>query len=70
VYLVNCHRNRQAVTGFGDPPYALIRTQVPYKVLEGLTPATVDRGIPAWVVPNEQLQGLTPEILNWMAVPK
>jgi RHS repeat-associated protein len=61
---------KQAVKGFGDPPYTLIQTQAPKSILEGLSPATVDRGIPAWVVPNARLQGLTPEVINWMAIPK
>lgn len=61
---------KQAVSGFGDPPYTLIQTQVPKKAFEGLSPATVDRGIPAWVIPNERLQGLAPEVLDWMPISK
>lgn len=61
---------KQAVKGFGDPPYTLIQTKVRKSIFEGLSPAVVDRGIPAWVLPDERLVGLRPEILNWMAVPK
>lgn len=50
---------RQAVKGFGDPAYTIISTRVPQNVLNlpGIT-ATVDRGIPAYVIPNKHLQGL------------
>ncbi|MDD5276204.1 MAG: RHS repeat-associated core domain-containing protein, partial [Methylovulum sp.] len=60
---------KQAVNGFGDPPYTLIQTQAPKNIFEGLSPATVDRGIPAWVIPNERLPGLTPKMLNYMSIP-
>jgi hypothetical protein len=29
----------------------------------------VDRGITAWVIPDDRLSGLTPEIINYMPVP-
>jgi hypothetical protein len=61
---------RQAVKGFGDAPYTIIQARAPSSILQGLTPATVDRGIPAWVIPGERLQGLTPQILNTMPIPK
>jgi RHS repeat-associated protein len=60
---------RQAVQGFGDPSYTLIQARVPNSIFEGLTPATVDRGIPAWVIPNSRLTGLTPQVLNAMPIP-
>jgi RHS repeat-associated protein len=60
---------QQAVRGFGDPPYTTIQTTVPNSIFNGLTPATVDRGIPAWVIPNNRLPGLTPQVLNSMAIP-
>jgi hypothetical protein len=60
---------KQAVNGFGDPPYTIIKTEVPNTIFEGLTPATVDRGIPAWVVPNNRLPGLTPIIEPSMPIP-
>lgn len=60
---------KQAVAGFGDPPYTLIQTRVPNSIFEGLTPATVDRGIPAWVIPNNRLPGLTPQVLPTMPIP-
>lgn len=40
----------------------------PRSIFEGLTPATVDRGITAWVIPESRLAGLKPTILDWMAV--
>jgi hypothetical protein len=61
---------RQAVQGFGDPPYTIVSTQVPKQVLDipGIS-ATVDRGIPAFVLPNDTLPGLQPVILLYMPVP-
>lgn len=61
---------KQAVIGFGDSPYTLTSTRTSKSILDGLSSATVDRGIPAWVVPEERLEGLVPEILNWMPIPK
>lgn len=57
---------RKAVKGFGDPPYTIIQTQVPRSVLNqpGIS-ATVDGGIPAYVIPNASLPGMTPRILNY-----
>jgi len=61
---------RQAVKAFGDPAYTIVSTRVPQSVLNlpGIT-ATVDRGIPAYVIPNKNLQGLAPKILNYSPVP-
>lgn len=60
---------KQAVRGFGDPPYTLIKTEVPNSAFQGLSPATVDRGIPAWVIPNNRLPGLTPVVQPSMPIP-
>jgi RHS repeat-associated protein len=60
---------RQAVRAFGDPPYTLIRVDVSNRIFRGLTPATVDSGIPAWVIPNSRLPGLSPQVLDIMLVP-
>jgi RHS repeat-associated protein len=60
---------KQAVKGFGDPAYTIIKTNVSKSIFKGLTPATVDRGIPAWVIPNQRLQGLVPKILDQMPIP-
>jgi hypothetical protein len=62
---------RQAVRAFNDPPYTIVRTQVPESVLlrPGIS-ATVDRGIPAYVLPEEALRGLPYEILNYSPVPR
>jgi len=60
---------QQAVAGFGDAPYTLISTDVSNSILDGLTPAAVDRGIPAYVIPNANLPGLVPRVSNQMPLP-
>lgn len=62
---------RQAVRAFNDPAYTIVRTQVPESVLRtpGIS-ATVDRGIPAYVLPEEVLPSLRPEILDYSPVPQ
>ncbi|MCP3995478.1 MAG: RHS repeat-associated core domain-containing protein [bacterium] len=59
---------RQAVRAFGDPPYTTIRTQIPRSHL----PASVDvdGGIPAYVIPDDTLPSLVPEILSSMPIPR
>jgi hypothetical protein len=61
---------RKAVSAFDDPPYTIIQSQVPRNVLNqpGIS-ATVDSGIPAYVIPNKDLSGLAPQILNYSPVP-
>ena len=58
---------KQAVKAFGDQPYTTIKTKVPTSSLP--SPVSVDGGIPAYVIPNNSLKGLTPEVLKSMAVP-
>jgi hypothetical protein len=58
---------RQAVRAFGDPPYTTIRTDVPNSLLP--SPVSVDGGIPAYVIPDEALRGLRPQVLNAMDIP-
>lgn len=60
---------KQAVKGFGDAPYTLIETRVPNKIFRGLSAVTVDRGVPAWVIPTGRLPGLTPKALDAMPIP-
>ncbi len=60
---------KQAVKAFGDAPYTTIRTEVPNTIFRGLSPATVDGGIPAWVIPDSRLPGLRPQVLDHMALP-
>lgn len=60
---------KKAVSAFGDSAYSIIETRVPNSILRGLTPATVDGGIHAWVIPNDRLRGLTPTVLNYMPIP-
>ena len=58
---------KQAVNAFGDAPYTIVKTKVPKSSLP--SPVSVDRGIPAYVVPNKSLQNLKPEVLNSMPIP-
>lgn len=58
---------RQAVNAFDDPPYTIIKTQVPNNFLP--TPVNVDGGIPAFVVPNSTLPSLTPTVMPTMPIP-
>ncbi|WP_078119551.1 RHS repeat-associated core domain-containing protein [Thiosocius teredinicola] len=58
---------RQAVNSFGDPAYTIVSTRVRISSLP--TPVSVDGGIPAYVLSNDSLQSLRPEILNYMALP-
>ncbi|WP_206002150.1 DUF637 domain-containing protein [Paraburkholderia antibiotica] len=60
---------QQAVNAFGDPPYTTVTTQIPNSILNGIEPVSVDRGIPAYVVPNNLLPGLKPGISGSMAIP-
>ncbi|MFM0184040.1 hypothetical protein PQR52_36615, partial [Paraburkholderia aspalathi] len=60
---------QQAVNAFGDPAYTTVTTQILNSVLNGIEPVSVDRGIPAYVVPNSLLRGLTPSISGSMAIP-
>ena len=55
---------------WGEPPYTLIQTRAPNSIFEGLTPAAVDGGIPAWVIPNNRLPTLSPQILPSMPIPR
>jgi hypothetical protein len=61
---------KQAVEGFGDPPYTLVKTETPDSIFDGLESVMVDRGITAWVIPDDRLSGLTPEIINYMPIPE
>lgn len=60
---------KQAVSGFGDPPYTMVQTQIPTRLLTPEMAATVDRGVRAVVVPNGLLPGLTPTVSPFMVVP-
>ena len=59
---------KQAVKAFGDQPYTTIKTKVPTSSLP--LPTNVDRGIPAYVIPNKALKGLKPKVLNSMPIPR
>lgn len=58
---------KQAVNAFGDAPYTTIKVDVPTSSLPN--PVSVDGGIPAYVIPNESLKGLKPQVLDSSAVP-
>ncbi|OYU53316.1 MAG: hypothetical protein CFE27_00085 [Alphaproteobacteria bacterium PA1] len=60
---------KQAVNAFGDQPYTIIRTDVPNSIFRGLSPAAVDRGIPAWVIPTDRLPGLVPHVMDHSPLP-
>jgi RHS repeat-associated protein len=62
---------RQAVEGFGDAPYTIVKTQIPQSMLEQAGSfAEVDVGrIGAHVLPTDVLPGLKPEILNFSPYP-
>jgi len=60
---------KQAFYGFKDPPYTLIRTEVPTSVLQQLSIQVVDGGVPAVVIPNQVLPGLMPQILSYFPLP-
>jgi hypothetical protein len=60
---------KQAFYGFDDPAYTLIKTEIPASTLSPLEIQTVDGNVPAVVVPNDSLRGLTPEILDDSPIP-
>ena len=60
---------KQAVKAFGDQPYTIIRTDVPNGIFRSLSPAVVDRGIPAWVIPTDRLPGLVPRVMDHSPLP-
>ncbi|MGI9279003.1 MAG: hypothetical protein ACR2PX_05150 [Endozoicomonas sp.] len=59
---------KQAVKAFRDPPYTIVKTEVPASYLG--TSIEVDGGIHAFVVPEKHLKGLRPKILDSSEVPK
>ncbi|HRH78681.1 MAG TPA: hypothetical protein PK129_15145, partial [Cellvibrionaceae bacterium] len=60
---------KQAVKAFGDQPYTINKTDVSKDIFKNLTSVNVDRGIPAWVIPNDRLPGLVPQILDHSPIP-
>ena len=45
-------------------PYTTVRTEVPNSIFKCLSPATVDDGLPAWVLPSDRLKGLIPNVMG------
>jgi hypothetical protein len=60
---------RQAVKGFGDPPYTIVRTEIATSTFRQLGKLTVDRNVPAIVVPQNALRAMRPEILDYSPLP-
>jgi hypothetical protein len=60
---------KQAVQAFGDPAYTLVTTQIPADMITPAMRATVDRGVPAVIVPDHLLPSLIPKIENLMFIP-
>jgi RHS repeat-associated protein len=56
---------QMAEKAFGDPAYTIVKTNVPNKILNlpGIS-ATVDGGIPAYVIPTQYLPGLLPKVIK------
>lgn len=61
---------KQAFYGFGDPPYTLVRTEVPNSLLRQVPISLVDRNVPAIVLPNNALSGLVPQVLGHAPIPR
>jgi len=59
---------KQAVEGFLDPPYTIIKTEIPTSSLP--SPTFVDGGIPAYVLPNNALPGMVPQPMTSMPIPR
>ena len=54
-----------AEKAFGDAPYSIVKTCIPYHEVTETMRVVVDRGIQSIVVPSEKLQKLLhPEILD------
>jgi hypothetical protein len=60
---------KQAYYGFGDPLYTLVTTHIPTAAITPGMCATVDRGVPVVVIPNDMLPSLTPRIEPSMPIP-
>jgi hypothetical protein len=60
---------RQAVQAFRDPPYTLVTTRISQHALTPAMRATVDRGVPAVVIPDNLLLFLMPNIEDFMPLP-
>ena len=60
---------KQAVQAFGDLVYTLVTTQIPEDMITPAMRATVDRGVPAIIVPDHLLPSLIPKIENLMFIP-
>ena len=61
---------QMAVMKFKDPPYTIIKTQIPKNALnDPLLNVTVEKGIKAYALPNNMLPGLKPTVLDYSPLP-
>ncbi len=61
---------RQAVSAFGDEPYTIVHTQISRsRLADPSIFATVDGGIPAYVVPDGSLPTMIPSVLTSSPIP-
>ena len=60
---------KQAVQAFGDSAYTLVTTQISEDIITPAMRASVDRGVPAVIVPDHILPSLIPKIENLMFMP-
>ncbi|MEJ2497062.1 MAG: RHS repeat-associated core domain-containing protein [Sulfurovaceae bacterium] len=60
---------KQAVNAFGDEPYTIVKTKIKTNNLPEAVRVD-DGGIPAYVIPNKQLNSLKPKILDTMEISK
>jgi RHS repeat-associated protein len=60
---------KQAVNSFKDPAYTLVKTRIPKSILMELGVRTVDSNVPAVIVPDNVLQILEPQVLDYFPLP-
>ena len=60
---------KQAFYGFKDPPYTLIKTEVPSGFINRFGVNIMDRNVPGIVIPNKALPGLQPQVLEYFPLP-
>jgi hypothetical protein len=58
---------RAAVNGFGDPAYTTVSTEFPTSKLP--ESVTIEKGIPAFVIPNQDLPIMVPKVQNFSTLP-
>jgi RHS repeat-associated protein len=62
---------KQAVNGFKDPPYTIVQTSIPKKLVTSEMRLTVDNDVTSIVLPDRLLPNLAPpKALPYMPIPK